>query len=362
MRKVFKGVRMRLVAAVVLSAGIAALATSLLVAAAVRLNDLGPVTRAFFSAVRSFAGDTFLALGTGFAFFLVIFFFVTRGSVRRIETIINAVRRMEEGRLDTRVAVTGSDEIANLATAINGMADKLKASLEEERRSEQSKRELIASMSHDLRTPLTSIIGFLELLTDRSGRSPEELERFASIAHKKALRLQGLTDELFEYTRIGYGGLRMRPEPINLNELLGQMAEEFYPVFEQAGIECRLHVPNVRIVVAADGDLLHRLMENLLNNAVKYGADGKFVDLHLGRAEGFALIDVVNYGQAIPPEHLPNIFKRFYRAEQSRSRETGGTGLGLAIAAGIVDMHGGSIKADSGEGGTRFRVALPLTA
>lgn len=353
---------MRLVAAVALSAGAAALATSLLVAGGAWLNDFSTTARVFINAVRSFAGDTFIALGTGLVFFFIVFFFVTRGSVRRIETVIDAVRRMEGGRLDTRVNVTGSDEIASLATAINGMADKLNASLEEERRSEQSKRELIASMSHDLRTPLTSIIGFLELLTDRSGRSAEELERFAAIAHKKALRLQGLTDELFEYTRIGYGGLRLRPEPINLNELLGQMAEEFFPVFEQAGIECRLYVPDVRIVVAADGDLLHRLMENLLNNAVKYGSDGRYIDLHLGRSEGFALIDVVNYGQAIPPEHLPNIFKRFYRAEESRSRQTGGTGLGLAIAAGIVDMHGGSIKADSGEGGTRFRVALPLTA
>jgi signal transduction histidine kinase len=361
LRKALSGVRVKLIAAIALSAGAAALATYALLAAARWLNDLNPLMRGLFGVVRNTAGETTVTVAVGLLLFILAFFLMTRRSVRQIEAIIDAVRQMERGRLDTRVDVAASDEIGELAAAVNGMADRLSASLEEERRSEQAKRELIASMSHDLRTPLTSIIGFLELLTDRSGRTGEELERFASISHKKALRLQGLIDELFEYTRVGYDGVRLNREAINLNELLGQMAEEFYPVFERSGIACRLHIPDARIVAAADGELLHRLMENLLNNAVKYGAEGRFIDLHLGKTENFALIEVVNYGPAIPPEHLPNIFRRFYRAEQSRSRLTGGTGLGLAIAAGIVELHGGAITAESDERSTRFRVSLPVS-
>ncbi len=329
---------------------------------AARLNDQVYFARIVFDAIRGGIDAQFLIFGTALALFLLIFFLLTRRSIQRVNRIIAGVKRMEEGRLDTRIDVRSADEIGSLAAAINHMADRLKSSIDEERRSEQAKRDLITSVSHDLRTPLTSIIGFQGLLMDRSHHSDEELERFATIAHKKALRLQSLIDELFEYTKVSYSGYQLNRQNINLGELVGQIVEEFYPVFEQEGMECRLAVPDARIALWADGELLHRLLENLLNNAVKYGAEGVYVDVTLRAVAAEAELVVTNYGPAIPPEDLPHIFQRFYRVEQSRSRQTGGTGLGLAIAANIVQMHGGAIAAASGAQGTSFTVRLPIAA
>lgn len=352
---------MKLVAAVGLSAAGAALSAYLLYMFAERLADGSVFFRSLFQAVRESLGEQAVVIAAGLALFIVIFLLLTRRSVRRIERIISAVKQMEGGRLDTRIELSSGDEIGELASAIDSMAGKLQKSFEEERRAEQAKRDLITSVSHDLRTPLTSIIGFQGLLMDRSRHSNGELERFAAIAHKKALRLQAQIDELFEYTKVSYGGIRLEKRPINLNELAGQIVEEMYPVFEGAGMQCRLALPDERIEAVADGELLHRLLENLLNNAVRYGAEGVYADVSLQKTGGSAEIKVVNYGPAIPPEELPNIFQRFYRVERSRSRQTGGTGLGLAIAANIVELHGGSISAESGGGCTCFTVRLPAS-
>lgn len=363
MRKsIVSSLSVKLVAAMAVSAAAALVFAYLLYRLAARLNDQLSFARVLFDVIRGSIDAQFLIFGTALALFLIIFFLLTRRSIQRINRIIAGVKEMEKGKLETRIDVHSADEIGNLAAAINHMADQLKGSIDEERRSEQAKRDLITSVSHDLRTPLTSIIGFQGLLMDRSHHSNQELERFAAIAHKKALRLQSLIDELFEYTKVSYSGYQLNRQSINLNELVGQIVEELYPVFEQACMECRLAMPDERIALWADGELLHRLLENLLNNAVKYGAEGVYVDVTLRMVAAQAELTVTNYGPAIPTEDLPHIFQRFYRVEQSRSRQTGGTGLGLAIAANIVQMHGGDIAVASGTAGTSFRVRLPMAA
>ena len=361
-RSIVSSLSVKLVGAMAVSAAAALAFAYLLYMLAARLNDQLYLARVVFDAIRGGVDAQFLILGTALALFILIFFLLTRRSIQRVNRIIAGVKRMEEGRLETRIDVHSADEIGSLAAAINHMADRLKSSIDEERRSEQAKRDLITSVSHDLRTPLTSIIGFQGLLMDRSHHNDEELERFASIAHKKALRLQSLIDELFEYTKVSYSGYQLNRQSINLNELTGQIVEEMYPVFDQAGMQCRLVVPDERVCLFADGELLHRLLENLLNNAVKYGAEGIYVDVTLRARAAEAELIITNYGPAIPQEELPYIFQRFYRVEQSRSRQTGGTGLGLAIAANIVQMHGGTIAAASGASGTHFRVRLPIAA
>jgi signal transduction histidine kinase len=358
-KRIVRSIRFKLVAAVALAAGASALATYLLYYIARQIYDNSATARLLLGALHRSAFGQALIYIAAMALFVAAFLLLIRGSIRRMERIVRAVRQMEGGSLSVRIEDQPGDEIGDLSRAVNGMAEKLGRSIEEERRAEQVKRDLITSVSHDLRTPLTSVIGFQGLLMDRAHHSDEELERFASIAHKKALRLQALIDELFEYTKVSYSGLRVEKRPIDLGELIGQIAEEFYPAFGDAGLECRLSLPDEKVTVQADGELLHRLFENLLNNAAKYGAQGRFVDIALSRAPGRAVCSVTNYGQPIPQEDLQRIFQRFYRVEQSRSRKTGGTGLGLAIAANIAQLHGGSITATSGAEGTSFTVELP---
>lgn len=358
-KKIVKSIQIKLLTAIGLSAGTAGILTYILYQLAMRIYDSSTAIRRILQAVRLALGDVTIAAFAGLLLFVIIFFLVTRKSVNRIEGIIAAVKRMEHGDLDARIEVTSKDEIGELASAINNMAGKLRNSMEEERQAEQIKRDLITSVSHDLRTPLTSIIGFQGLLMDRSHHSDGDLERFAVIAHKKALWLQAQIDELFEYTKVSFGGLRLQKRSIDLNELAGQLVEEMYPVFEQAGMQCRLNAPNERLDMQADGELLHRLIENLLNNAVKYGSDGKFVDVSLQKSGLIYEMKVANYGPPIPKEELNNIFKWFYRVEQSRSRKSGGTGLGLAIAANIAELHNGTITAESDTGKTCFTVRLP---
>ncbi len=360
MRKpIINSLSVKLVVAMAAAAAAALAFTYLMYLLAARLNDQIGLARMLFDAIRSRIDAQFLVFGIALALFVIIFFLLTRRSIQRINRIIAGVRQMESGKLDTHIDVGPADELGNLASTINQMAGKLKQSIEEERQSEQAKRDLITSVSHDLRTPLTSIIGFQGLLMDRSHHSDAELERFAAIAYKKSLKLQTLIDELFEYTKVSYSGYPLNRQLINLNELVGQVVEEMFPVFDQAGVACRLSVPDERIALWADGELLHRLLENLLNNAVKYGAEGVHIDVAVRSASDAAILTVTNYGPAIPREALPHIFQRFYRVEQSRSRQTGGTGLGLAIAANIVQMHGGTITVESGQSGTTFTARFP---
>lgn len=298
---------------------------------------------------------------SGVLFFVSLFYLLTRKHIKYLEDIVKTINGIEGGNLNLKADIRADDELGNLAAAINKMAEKIRISMEEERNTEAAKKDLITSISHDLRTPLTSVIGFLGLLTNRGGHKDEELERYAAIAYKKALKLHELIDDLFEYTRVSYSSLKINMAGINLIELLEQLLEEFYPQLEENGMEIRLSVLQDKLYVNADGDLIARMFENILTNAVRYGKDGRFIDIKIHVDKFNALIDIINYGEIIPEESLKRIFEKFYRAEPSRSRETGGTGLGLAIASSIAQIHCGSITASSGKEGTCFRISLPIS-
>lgn len=356
-----RSIRTKLMAAFIVSAGAAVAGAFMMMTLAEKLY-WKPFFHNFLRALRNHAGVQTLLFMTGLLFFVALFFLLTRKSLQNLQEIMAAVRRIEAGDLDTCVGVKTNDELGDLAAAINAMAHRLKVSMEEEKRAEQAKNDLITSVSHDLRTPLTSVIGFLGLLTDRRSRPEEELTHFAKTAHKKAIKLQGLIDELFEFTRVNYGGISLHTGRINIGELLEQLAEEYYPVFQEASMECRVALPPERIWITADGELVARLFENLFNNAVRYGREGRFVDVRVESGQGCAAIEVTNYGNPIPDSDLPHVFERFYRVESSRSRTTGGTGLGLAIARSVVELHGGSISVTSGPEGTCFKVTFPVKA
>ena len=302
-----------------------------------------------------------VTLVTGMVLFIGSFIVMSAGTLRYLSRISQAVNQIAEGNLDTYVQVNGSDELARLARNVNQMAMKLRKSIEEEREAERAKYDLVTSVSHDLRTPLTSVLGYLALVDGDQYKDEIHMRHYVSIAHEQAKGLKRLIDDLFEFTRVNYGELSLRPETINLGRLLEQLAEEFVPILQQAGMAYRLNLPEEKVNVHADPSLLVRVFENLVSNAVRYGADGRYVDIELSVEAGPgspAIVRVANYGTPIPEAHLGRIFERFVRVEESRSRDTGGSGLGLAIAKSIVDLHGGTIRAYNEADRTVFEVTL----
>lgn len=301
-----------------------------------------------------------MTLGAGIILFLGSFLLISRSTLRYLSMISNAVNRIAAGDLDVRVPVQGRDELGRLAHDLNDMAARLKKSIQEERDAERSKNELITSVSHDLRTPLTSILGYLELVDGDKYQDEVALRHYIAIAHDKARDLKRLIDDLFEFTTMSSDGPRYRPERVNLGRLLEQLSEEFLPILQKAGMEYRLNLPPTKVNVRADPALLVRVFENLMSNAARYGRDGRFVDIELEASDHWAVARVANYGEPIPEARLALIFERFVRVDESRSRDTGGAGLGLAIAKTIVELHQGTIRAYNEKGRTVFEVRLRL--
>lgn len=319
----------------------------------------------FFSGALNFLelslGEIPVMILTGCILFIFFFFTLSKGSIRYLEEISGTLGKIAEGNFNIQIPKRSDDELGKLAEDINQMTRQLKQSIEEERNAERTKNELITSVSHDLRTPLTSILGYLDLIDSDQYKDEVELRYYVNIAYHKSQRMKKMIDDLFEFTRMSYGGMKSKPELIDLGELLGQLAEESVPLFREADMEYRLSVPREKITVLADGDLLARVFDNLVSNGIRYGKTGKYVDLELVKDCPWAVVRVANYGGSIPQEELPHLFERFYRVEKSRSGETGGTGLGLAIAKSIIDLHKGQIRAYNETSRTIFEVCLKIS-
>lgn len=301
-----------------------------------------------------------LYLILGILLFSVTFMILQEPYIRYISKISEAVKNISEGDLNTAIDVIGDDEFSGMAENLNRMAADIKQLMEKERESERTKNELITNVAHDLRTPLTSIIGYLELLTNNQQIPADMQHKYIEIAYGKSRRLQKLIEDLFGFTKLNYGKIAMHVGQIDIVKLLGQLVEEAYPNFVEKGLSYDLQSNVPAKIINADGNLLARLFDNLIGNAIKYGADGKRVLVKIHAESETVTVSVTNYGYVIPADELPLIFNKFYRVEQSRSSSTGGTGLGLAIAKEIVDMHGGTISVASDLNGTVFTVKLQV--
>lgn len=294
----------------------------------------------------------------------VIFFLLQLRSIRYIEKISETIKEMSDGSLDKRVEIKGDDEFSEMAENLNELGDELQKLLIFEREAEQSKNDLITNIAHDLKTPLTSIIGYLDLLSGKNSEklTAEQRKKYTLIAYNKSKRLETLINDLFDFTKLSYGKITMKVTYVDIVKLLEQLLEESYPAFIEKGLsyELRSNVPALEIT--ADGGLMARLFENLIGNAIKYGAEGKKVIVKVNADEESDIVEikVINFGFIIDEKDLPLIFDKFYRADRARSTQTGGTGLGLAIAKDIVNMHGGSITATSNLKGTVFTVRLKI--
>jgi signal transduction histidine kinase len=334
-------------------------AASLFVIAVLSLQVNIPVARELLSLLQDIFGIPVVLVLVSLSLFVFFLLILSQPSIRYLLEITRSIQHIADGNFDYRIQVRTQDELGGLADNINKMAATLKVSLEEERLAEQTKVELITNVSHDLRTPLTSIVGYLGLIDQDRYRDEVELRQYVQIAYQKSLRLKVLINDLFEYTRTS-GGIKLHRTNMNLIEMMGQLAAQFRLQLEQEDMECRLITSEKQLNVSADGEKLVRVFENLIVNAIKYGHEGKFVDLKARHEGEMAIIEIINYGEPLPASSIPYLFERFYRIEQSRSEQSGGSGLGLAIAKNIVELHHGTISVLSDDSRTTFEVKLPI--
>ncbi|MCR4802428.1 MAG: HAMP domain-containing histidine kinase [Lachnospiraceae bacterium] len=298
----------------------------------------------------------------GIGSFLIYFQMFTRKTALCVHEISAGIDEIAAGDLYKEILVSGNDEIANIAEKLNSMTAEIRQLIESEHQYEQEKDTLITNVAHDLRTPLTSVIGYLDLVRRNNQLSMEDKQKYVNVAYDKAKRLEKLIEDLFEFTKVG-AELQIHPVEIDFKRFMEQMVEEFYPSFEAEGLECQCVMDDEDIMIVADGDLLARGVSNLISNSVKYGKDGKLIKIRLKKDEAKRQVslEIINYGKIIAPEDIDHIFDKFYRGEASRSTETGGSGLGLAIAKKVVQLHHGVISVKSDYHGTSFKMVLPFS-
>lgn len=259
-----------------------------------------------------------------------------------------------------KAVLSGKGEFSRLAEGIQEIFTKSEQAIVEVRKAEQLKNELVTNVAHDLRSPLTSIIGYLNLINEDRYQDEVELRHYIQVITDKTAGLHSLIEDIFEYTYMQNQQALSEKHPIDLEELMNQLAVQSRVQLEGAGMEWRQFLEGDETpIVLGDGGKLIRVFENLIQNAVRYGREGKYLDIILGGTGHNVEIQVANYGPAIPGADLPHIFERFFRVEKSRSHFTGGSGLGLAIAKSIIELHGGTIEAKSRPGRTAFIIRLP---
>jgi signal transduction histidine kinase len=221
------------------------------------------------------------------------------------------------------------------------------------------RRDFVANASHELRTPLTSIRGFVEALEDGASGDPPTAERFLGKIHTHADRMGALVEDLLELSRLESGERPPVREPVDVSEVAEDVAASFAELAERKGLALGCHHQPAP-TVTTDGDRLRRILENLVENAVKYTPSGGSVRIETAGRDGAAQVTVVDDGPGIPAEHLPRIFERFYRVDKARSRDLGGTGLGLSIVKHLAESIGATVAVSSDVGsGTRFTVFVP---
>lgn len=298
---------------------------------------------------------------------LVFGYSVAAALTQELGRLARAAGRLAAGDLGARVGAGGADEVARLAAAFDHMAAQLQAAFERERTLEAGRRELIASVSHDLRTPLATTRAMVEAITDGVVTEPAEVQRYLHLIRGEVQHLSRLIDDLFELSQIESGALELQLAPVRLPELLAQTLEAYQARARDGGVVLEQEADAAMPPVAADVSRLQRVLRNLIDNALHYSPPGGRVCVE-ARPEGTAVrVSVRDSGPGLAPEEMARVFDRFYRGGLARSRAAGaaaqsaGAGLGLAIARGLVQAHGGRMWAEAAPtGGAVFHFTLPV--
>lgn len=277
----------------------------------------------------------------------------------QLDHVIRELHYIANGHLDHRIPFKLNDSLQDVVVSVNTLVDSIVQSMEDERQIEKSKDELITNVSHDLRTPLTSIIGYLGLIEDKQYHSEADILNYNHIAYEKAKQMKVMVDDLFEFTKVQQHGAPLNIMSVDLASLLEQVSASFELEAEKQDIKINTTVTPRPLMIDADPEKLGRVFSNLVANALKYGHGAQWIKISATEQNDMITVKVANNGEAIPQSSVSHVFERFYRAEASRSRATGGTGLGLAIVKSIVDLHHGQVSVTSDDTQTVFTVVLP---
>ena len=319
----------------------------------------------WFSAQMMFASEhdlllaiVLLVFASGMA--MVLGYFLSSTVTERIQLLKVAAERLAKGDLKSRVPVHGRDEVAALAATFNQMAEQLQTADQKQRELESLRRDLIAWVSHDLQTPLTSMRAILEALSDGVVDDPEMVNRYLNIAQRDVRSLSALIDDLFHMAQLDAGGFPLHRAEASLNDLVSDTLESFSELAYRESIMLEGRVEPGVDPVFMDTQAIGRALNNLIGNALRHTSAGGKIHVSVRRTDKGVETTVSDTGEGIRAEDIPHIFERFYRGEKSRNRVTGGAGLGLAIVRGIVRAHGGDIRVESDAGkDTRFIFHIP---
>lgn len=309
--------------------------------------------------LKHFLLECTLILGTIWALTIALTHFLAARAAER-----DTARRI--GKMMRAYFAPGNEEAVfpkkyeDVAAYAAILKDQFQHSEEILRAESERKNDLIAYLAHDLKTPLTSVIGYLSLLKEAPDMPAEQRAKYTSITLNKSLRLESLINEFFDITRYNLHEIVLEEERFDLGYMLMQMADEFYPVLEPQGKTISIHADD-ELSITADPDKLARVFHNILKNAIAYSYDHTDIEIKAAREGQSLVISVANFGKTIPKQKLDSIFEKFYRLDDARSTNTGGAGLGLAIAKEIVTAHGGSISVSSEKQVTTFTVVLPMS-
>lgn len=321
-------------------------------------GDYGVIRSVNWDWVKPFLFWALVANGLLWAAALWITYFLARRSKGK-EDARQIALRLREAMLSQRDASEiFPPEQQELAAQVAELKARLQSREQKLQQETARKNDLITYLAHDLKTPLTSVIGYLSLLDEVPDMPQAQREKYTHIALEKSQRLEGLINEFFEITRYNLQQLTLDREPVDLSYLLVQLTDEFYPILQAHGNTAELNAPET-LTVSGDSAKLARVFNNILKNAVAYSDRDTPIRIRAEEAEGQVSVFVENQGRTIPPQKLESIFEKFFRLDEARATATGGAGLGMAIAKEIVTLHGGTITAQSQNRRTIFRVTLP---
>jgi histidine kinase len=288
-------------------------------------------------------------------------YYVSRSIINPIESLKSAARKIKDGDLNHAIEIRGKDELTELAQTFEDMRKQLKESAALKAQYEENRKELIAHISHDLKTPITSIKGYIEGIQDGVATSPEKLQRYLQTINQKSNDLDHLIDELFLYSKLDLKKVPFTFEIVDMKDYLIDYLEELNFDFEKTKTKVKFtHDVSSDFCVQLDHDKMKRVLSNIIENSLKYmdKANG-VIDLSLRSTDDHVKIEIIDNGPGIPTDALPYVFHQFYRAEQSRNKQTGGSGLGLSIARMIVEEHNGKIEIESQiDKGTKIVISL----
>jgi signal transduction histidine kinase len=304
---------------------------------------------------------TLILLGVVLLISLVIGLFVFSNLTSRLDQIKTTVKRFERGQLNDRIEIEGKDELAELSTCFNRMADNLVENMDEIQKTDRLRRELVANISHDLRSPIASIQGYLETIQMKgSSISKEQLQSYFDTVLKNTKKLNRLIDDLFELSRLDAEDISPKLELISMAELIQDLVQQFRPIAEKRGVALEANFQkDPTALIEADIGLMNRALSNLIDNAIDHTPEGGKVTISSVQKGKDFVLEIADTGVGISEEDLPHVFDRFYQADKSRSGQNG-AGLGLAIAQKIFNLHGADVVVSSIQNrGTTFRVAIP---